>query len=91
MAAIDVLDLVVIGGGTSGIAAARFYLETHPQSRIKIIERDGAVGGVWSKGMRNLNPLFLSGFKIYRKDLYWLQVPGKCPNRRVLRRPLSTT
>jgi dimethylaniline monooxygenase (N-oxide forming) len=46
----DVLDLVVVGGGTSGIAAARFYLDIHPELKVKIIERDGAVGGVWSKG-----------------------------------------
>ena len=49
----DVLDLVVIGGGTSGIAAARFYLDIHQESKVVIIERDGAVGGVWSKGTRS--------------------------------------
>jgi dimethylaniline monooxygenase (N-oxide forming) len=57
MATTDVLDLIVIGGGTSGIVAARFYLEIHPQSRVKIIERNGAVGGVWSKGMRKSEPV----------------------------------
>ncbi|KAE9964327.1 hypothetical protein EG328_010606 [Venturia inaequalis] len=49
MAATEVLDLVVIGGGTSGIAAARFYLEIHPEAQVVIVERDGAVGGVWGK------------------------------------------
>lgn len=56
MAATEVLDLVVIGGGTSGIAAARFYLEIHPEAQVVIVERDGAVGGVWGKGT---NLLFL--------------------------------
>lgn len=50
MSATEVLDLVVIGGGTSGIAAARFYLDIHPEARVTIVEREGAVGGVWGKG-----------------------------------------
>jgi dimethylaniline monooxygenase (N-oxide forming) len=53
----DVQDLVVIGGGTSGIAAARFYLEVHPEAKVTIVERDGAVGGVWSRGKKALNCL----------------------------------
>lgn len=51
----DVLDLVVIGG-TSGVAAARFYLEIQPEAQVTIIERDGAVGGVWGKGMSIFRP-----------------------------------
>lgn len=41
----------MIGGGTSGIEAATFYLEIHPEARVVIVERDGAVGGVCGKGM----------------------------------------
>lgn len=43
-------DIVVIGGGTSGIVFARFYLDIHPKSRLIVIERDGVIGGTWSKG-----------------------------------------
>jgi len=50
MASSNIYDLVVIGGGTSGIVAARFYLDVHPGAIIAIIERDNAVGGVWSRG-----------------------------------------
>ena len=50
MAGTDRYDLVVIGGGTSGIVAARFYLDVHPEAKVAIIERDNVVGGVWSSG-----------------------------------------
>jgi dimethylaniline monooxygenase (N-oxide forming) len=46
----DGYDLAVLGAGTSGIAAARFYLEVHPTSNVVILERDRSVGGVWSSG-----------------------------------------
>lgn len=32
----------------SGIAFARFYLDTHPDCRLTILEKDGCIGGVWS-------------------------------------------
>jgi cation diffusion facilitator CzcD-associated flavoprotein CzcO len=48
-------DLVVIGAGTSGIAAARFYLEVHPEANVVVIERDNSVGGVWSTGQFDLS------------------------------------
>jgi ribulose 1,5-bisphosphate synthetase/thiazole synthase len=60
MSSTEVQDLIVIGGGTSGIAAARFYLDVHPKRKVTVIERDGAVGGVWSKGMA------LVGFDVVR-------------------------
>ncbi|KAL2036379.1 hypothetical protein N7G274_010900 [Stereocaulon virgatum] len=47
MTAQDV-DLVVVGAGMSGIAAARFYLEVHPESRLVILEQDTCPGGVWN-------------------------------------------
>ena len=50
MATSNTYDLVVIGGGTSGIVAARFYLDVHAEAKVVIIERDNAVGGVWSRG-----------------------------------------
>ena len=36
--------------GLSGIAFARFYLGTHPKCRLAIFEKDGCIGGVWSRG-----------------------------------------
>src|ERR1051326_3980149 len=44
-------DILILGGGQSGIVAARFYLDVHPTCRLAIVERDGVVGGTWSKGM----------------------------------------
>ena len=32
----------------SGIAAARFYLEVHPEDRLVILEQDSCPGGVWN-------------------------------------------
>lgn len=49
MASLD-YDLIVLGAGQSGIVAARFYLDVHPECRLVIVERDGVVGGTWSKG-----------------------------------------
>jgi hypothetical protein len=43
-------DLIVIGGGSSGVASARFYLDVHPEAKVTILERDNSVGGVWSSG-----------------------------------------
>lgn len=41
----------VINLGLSGIAFARFYLDTHPECRLTIFEKDGCIGGVWSAGV----------------------------------------
>lgn len=49
-------DVLVLGAGISGIVTARFYLDTHPNSNLAIIERDGAVGGTW--GSERLYPGF---------------------------------
>ena len=34
-------DLLVVGAGISGIAAAKFYLDIHPKCKLAILERDG--------------------------------------------------
>ena len=34
--------------GTSGIAAAKFYLDFHPNSQVAMLERDNGPGGVWN-------------------------------------------
>src|ERR1700734_3260410 len=38
-------DLVVVGGGISGLAAAWFYREAHPNARILILENHDDFGG----------------------------------------------
>ncbi|KAH8705563.1 putative dimethylaniline monooxygenase [Talaromyces proteolyticus] len=43
------VDVAVIGAGLSGIAFARFYLDTHPKARLIIFEKDAKIGGVWSE------------------------------------------
>ncbi|KAK4940290.1 hypothetical protein LTR10_019610 [Elasticomyces elasticus] len=48
MASSDIYDLVVIGAGSSGVVSARFYLDVHPDAKVVVLERDNAVGGVWS-------------------------------------------
>ena len=35
--------------GVFGIAAARTYLEVHPESDVIILESDDVLGGVWSR------------------------------------------
>lgn len=34
--------------GLCGIAAAKFYLDVHPECRLVMLERDGYIGGVWN-------------------------------------------
>ena len=46
----DVYDLVVVGGGISGLAAAHFHRKEHPKARILIIDNHDDFGG---HAMRN--------------------------------------
>lgn len=41
----ETYDLVVVGGGISGLASAWFYRERHPQAKILIIENHDDFGG----------------------------------------------
>ncbi|MDE2463553.1 MAG: NAD(P)-binding protein, partial [Alphaproteobacteria bacterium] len=41
----ETFDLVVVGGGISGLSAAHFYREAHPKARILIIENHDDFGG----------------------------------------------
>ena len=40
--------LTAVPPGISGIAAARFYLDIHPNCRLAILEQDNCLGGVWN-------------------------------------------
>lgn len=42
------VDIAVIGAGISGLAAAKFYLDIHPDCKLIVLERDDSVGGVWN-------------------------------------------
>jgi len=41
----DMYDLVVVGGGVSGLAAAYFYRQEHPQARVLILDNHDDFGG----------------------------------------------
>jgi hypothetical protein len=34
--------------GISGISAAKFWLDTHPESQLVILDRDNCIGGTWN-------------------------------------------
>ncbi|KAL8769285.1 MAG: hypothetical protein Q9209_004667 [Squamulea sp. 1 TL-2023] len=42
-------DVAVVGAGICGIAAAKFYLDIHPNCKLIILEKDASVGGVWNQ------------------------------------------
>lgn len=44
-----IYDLVIVGAGPSGLAAAKPFLQCQPDIKIAIIDANGSVGGVWSK------------------------------------------
>ncbi|MCH8084205.1 MAG: NAD(P)/FAD-dependent oxidoreductase, partial [Myxococcales bacterium] len=41
----DLYDLVVVGGGASGLSAAHFYRKEHPSARILILDNHDDFGG----------------------------------------------
>ncbi|RVX72201.1 hypothetical protein B0A52_04405 [Exophiala mesophila] len=44
----ELLDLVVVGAGCYGLAAAKQYLSQHPSASLAIIEALSSLGGVWA-------------------------------------------
>jgi len=51
-------NVVIIGAGLQGLAAAKTYLQIEPSSSLLIIDSNRTVGGVWAK--ENLYPGFRS-------------------------------
>ena len=45
----EIYDLVVVGAGWFGLAAAKTYLELHSSQKILVIESSGSCGGTWSE------------------------------------------
>ncbi|KAH8815446.1 hypothetical protein F5884DRAFT_178791 [Xylogone sp. PMI_703] len=43
------VDLVVIGAGFNGLAAAKTYLGLNPRSKVLVLDSASSVGGVWAK------------------------------------------
>ena len=52
-------DVVIIGAGLYGVAAARTYMEVHPDCQLTVLDQDSSVGGTWNQ-RRNY-------------DLFWSQ------------------
>ncbi|PBP28502.1 flavin-binding monooxygenase-like protein [Diplocarpon rosae] len=47
---IETADLVVVGAGWFGLAAAKTHLQVHPSSKMIVLEAESSVGGVWGNG-----------------------------------------
>ena len=45
----EILDLVVIGAGWSGLVAAKTYSDINPSSKVIVLDSESSVGGVWAK------------------------------------------
>ncbi|KAL4938368.1 hypothetical protein BDV06DRAFT_215142 [Aspergillus oleicola] len=46
----DTHNVIVVGAGWYGLAAAKTYIELHPTHRVLVIEAESTCGGTWSKG-----------------------------------------
>uniref|UniRef100_P0DXV6 FAD-dependent monooxygenase n=1 Tax=Pyrenophora dematioidea TaxID=139229 RepID=LAN4_PYRDE len=42
-------DVIVVGAGWCGLAAAKTYLQTCPTARLLVVDGDSSIGGTWSK------------------------------------------
>ena len=58
----DVYDLVVVGAGVSGLAAAHFYRKTHPDARILILDNHDDFGGHAKRNEFELNGRTIIGY-----------------------------
>ncbi|PBP19947.1 flavin-binding monooxygenase-like protein [Diplocarpon rosae] len=47
---IETADLVVVGAGWFGLAAAKTHLQVHPSTKMIVLEAESSVGGVWGNG-----------------------------------------
>ncbi|EXJ87254.1 hypothetical protein A1O3_04213 [Capronia epimyces CBS 606.96] len=47
-------DVVIVGGGWQGIAAAKTYLDLQPMIKLLIVDSNRTIGGVWA--LENLHP-----------------------------------
>lgn len=49
MAAMEVIDLVVVGCGWNGVAMAKTYHEADPSATMRLVDTANTVGGCWAK------------------------------------------
>ncbi|KAJ5660123.1 hypothetical protein N7507_006574 [Penicillium longicatenatum] len=45
----ELVDVVIVGTGLGGLAAAKTYLELSPQANLILIEKRATLGGVWAQ------------------------------------------
>ncbi|EXJ95997.1 hypothetical protein A1O1_01123 [Capronia coronata CBS 617.96] len=69
----DTFDLVVIGTGWYGLAAAKTYIELHPAKNVVVLEANASVGGVWAEdrlypGLKSNNMLGTYEYPDYPMD-----------------------
>ncbi|KAJ2961270.1 hypothetical protein NQZ79_g3527 [Umbelopsis isabellina] len=67
------VDLVVIGAGFHGLAAAKTYLEVNPDAKVVVLDAEASVGGVWAKeriyrGLKSNNLLGTYEFSDFPMD-----------------------
>src|SRR5579862_9360455 len=71
----DVVDVLIVGAGISGIGAAYYLQRDHPRRSYAILEARGASGGTWDlfryPGIRSDSDLHTFGFEFrpWRSDL----------------------
>ncbi|RPD61401.1 FAD/NAD(P)-binding domain-containing protein [Lentinus tigrinus ALCF2SS1-6] len=46
----ETFDCVVVGAGWFGLAAAKTYIQLHPDENVLVLESEETLGGVWSQG-----------------------------------------
>ncbi|KAF3047245.1 hypothetical protein E8E11_008775 [Didymella keratinophila] len=67
------VDLVIVGAGWYGLAAAKAYIELHPDESIVVLEGGSSIGGVWSHerlypGLKSNNMLGTYEYSDYPMD-----------------------
>ncbi|ERF68288.1 hypothetical protein EPUS_02744 [Endocarpon pusillum Z07020] len=76
------VDVVVIGAGWSGLAAAKTYIELHPSATVVVLDDADTVGGVWAEhrlypGLVSNNMLGTYEYSDFPMDEYYGVKPGQ--------------
>ncbi|GES65483.1 putative dimethylaniline monooxygenase [Aspergillus terreus] len=79
-------DLVVVGAGWFGIAAAKSYIELHPQDQVLVLEAEKSCGGTWCEerlypGLKSNNMVGSYEYPDYPMDhkVYGVKENGHIP------------
>ncbi|KAF3760697.1 hypothetical protein M406DRAFT_63876 [Cryphonectria parasitica EP155] len=91
----ETYDMIVVGAGWFGLAAARAYIETHPHERIAVLESAESCGGTWSEarlypGLKSNNMIGSYEYPDFpmSEDIYGVKQGGHIPGA-VLHRYLT--